>query len=215
MRAHRTYEGMVACSADLDADDTEMLRRHLRTCESCRRDAEVFGKQSRLLRAAQYGMPPAHVRATVLGTAAELPGERRTQRTRGWRLKAGVAALIPLAIAVNTPLPRAVGGVLGLTHSEQTKPPPGFVCLPDGAAIPRWYHVLSSPGQYDLGPHGSLNPGAINMVRTQIPHPTWYVNEGGGDEASLCRSAGSVVTIQVGFNPDTGTELYAVGMKAP
>jgi hypothetical protein len=202
---------MLACPEELEPDDRAVLAKHVSGCPECKQRMTAYSQQITLMKNIGRERPPSLVRETVL-TQADAPVPSR-RRIFGRRLafKGVVVALLIAAIVVNTPLPHAVGRAVGI--ESQPGPPPGFQCLPSGAAIPRWYRILPSPQTFALGAHGYFLQGALQMVQHDLAQPSWYVYTGGGDQIASCGTAqGPIETVQVAINPDTGTELHAIGV---
>jgi hypothetical protein len=132
---------------------------------------------------------------------------------RATRCSVSVAALALGGVVTNTPLPHVIAQTLGW-ESPDTFNAAGLRCFKEGYGISRHYTILQSPHQFDTGPNGSFNQGAMQMVSDDLDHPIWFVYDGGGLLEGSCR-AGPVTTesIEVAINPDANTQLIAVGIK--
>ncbi len=145
----------------------------------------------------------------------QAPSTRQRQgRRKAFAIRSVVASAILAAIAVNTPLPGAVGEALGLGSSQPSRSPFVGHCMSAGYSVRADAHVISSPGSYDAGKHGRVMLGAVERAQAELIDPTWYVrpDDGEGVVVSSCSSiAGAIGGFQVGSNPDTHTGLEAVG----
>jgi hypothetical protein len=211
MKRHARYQAMLATQRDLSPRQHAALTQHLSRCAACQDEAAAFATQPSALITLRGTLPPSDIRENVLAEAHRVRLCHTPFITRMRAVQLAIVGVVLAAVAINSPLPRALGITPGA--SVTPGPPPGFVCLPSGAAIPSDYHIIASPSDFKTGRHGWIHQSAVASVANEIAQPTWYYYyQGAASEMSSCRAHITTVDIEVGVNPDgPGTELHAVG----
>jgi hypothetical protein len=215
VKRHTTYLRMLACPDSLSPEEQLSLSRHLQKCPDCRDLFAAFIEQGELVRGEVLReMPPSDVRSVVLDAASQSGVRvRRSFVSKRWSVRLGLAGLVIGAVSFTTPLPRVIAQVVGLPVATEPNPQ-GYVCTSGGVGIPNNYKILKSPSEFQTGLHGTVNPAALQQVAHDLVRPTWYVVGEGGVEGGGCDAQGRTIeNVEVGFNPDNWTWLYATGIQ--
>lgn len=215
MRRHRDYQLMLACQDARSAGDARALAKHLTRCDDCRLRAAGYAKQSEVIRSMPRERPSPRVRQAVLAAWHERDAFASRPRRR-LTVRIGLAAIVAAAVlgaaSANTPIPGAIAGALGI-GSAPTGTVNGVQCNVDGAALLHHATILKVPSDYNPGPHGIYNRATGQEMAAKLLHPTWYVmsDNGGGISSAACKNVSTEDT-EIGFNPDSHTQLHVWGV---
>lgn len=215
MRRHKNYQLMVACEGPRTAHDQAALAGHLERCENCRQRVDEYAEQVVTIRSLPREQPSPQIRRTVLAKWNERGSVQHPRRhvvTKRTGIRIVFAATLLGAVTANTPLPGVVAGALGIGKSP-TYAAVGVKCNADGAALLRYAKILNGPSDYNPGPHGVYNQATGQQAAAKLLHPVWYVmsDNGQGIATASCQNVSTADT-EIGFNPDTHTQLHVWGV---